>query len=418
MRCDSKRNSFAMRMVFTAVAAALVFACVALAGCTANEEETYQPIEEVMYDHVVDLGVLTEIDMDAAEAYYKDRYDHWNEGGCSAFAKTLEDGDTVVARNLDLTISNKPAYVFRTAFEGKRKTIGITYSYTFGDDFDVVVEKGVESSLLNALPFVASDFINEDGLYVEMNMRTDETDKDGNSVFGCKGTNPGAEERVCSDNLPFYIAQNCSTIEEALDYVDSLDIYTMKADFMNWNFCFMMSDATGRYGVLEIACDKVVWHEGEPCQTNFYITPEFAEKEKYGAGIGRYETIMAGYDDVKNEGDMLSLINKVTYFQTFYDPEDQQYDTRSECVNEQANNKDLKDDWTTEFVLDPKNEELVRQVQAEDREEVKLLSKQGLRDAGKYWVSVLTVQGNSTEKTLKVRFFEDDITVTRLGFDF
>ena len=109
--------------------------------------------------------------------------------------------------------------------------------------------------------------------------------------------------------------------------------------------------------------NKISFLDKQHAQANFYITKEFADKEEYKCGLGRYETVMNGIDKVKNEKDMFNLINKVTYFQAYF-PEKCQFDYRSENVG-------FKPNWTTEYVMNEANRKEVEEVVNEVGNELK-----------------------------------------------
>ncbi len=357
-------------------------------------------------DYVFETDVYTELNYDLAENRLSDQFDKWQEfeGGCSCAIKTLDNGQTIAGRNMDLTISNKPAYVVRTACPGKNATVALSYFYMEGPDYEEVLENGVPDGFAEMLPFLCEDVMNDQGLYVETNMRSGEELEDGRSEYGCTGTNPG-KHRVCSTVLPIYIAENCANVSEALEYVDTLDIYT-PSEKLPWNFTFIMGDESGHYGLLEIAQNKVSWLEGQQMQTNFYITPEFAETEDLKCGVGRYAVLEAGIDDVQSEEEMFDLVDQVTYFQ-IYRP-NPRFDVRSEEVG-------IRPHWDTAYLLDDKNaDEIYTKIQ-QDIEKIGKLSRKELQDACKYWESIFTVVANCNNRTLRVRFFEDNNRVMLLG---
>ena len=118
---------------------------------------------------------------------------------------------------------------------------------------------------------------------------------------------------------------------------------------------------------------------------------------------------MKGIDKVKNEKDMFNLINKVTYFQAYF-PEKCQFDFRSENVGFRPN-------WTTEYVMNEANRKEVEEVVNEVGNELKSMTRQEQEAANHYWESIITSVTNCNNKTMTIRFFEDDNRVLVLGFD-
>ncbi len=361
---------------------------------------------EPVFDHVLDAGTFTELDYENAERVFAGAMQI--EGGCSAIAKTLDNGDTIVGRNMDLNFSHKPAYIVRTHVDGGFETVGVSYVPFMGADYEEVMKNGIDEEQMKLIPFECTDVMNSEGLYVEINMRSGEYDEDGNSVFGCTGTNPGAEHRVCSIVLCRYIAEHCASVSEVKDYLDTLDIYTPNTVGMDWNFCFLVADKTGKTALIEIACNKISFLEDYSAQCNFYRTEEFAKKEHKKAGVGRYTLLNDGIDDVQSEDDMFKLMDKVSYF-SMYSPDTCEFDYRTELVG-------LNPGWTDEYVQDEANRKEVENYARETGERVQAKSLEQLQDDGTSWESVFTEIANCNSRTLTVRFFEDDEKMITLGF--
>ena len=129
----------------------------------------------------------------------------------------------------------------------------------------------------------------------------------GQSKFECSGTNPASKERIYAGIIAHCVAENCKNVKEAIEYLKPLDIYTSKGGDFPWNFGYVLADASGNYGVLEIAENNVSFLEKEPAQTNFYLTPEFARKQGLKCGVGRYANLTKGLAGVKTEDDMFQL---------------------------------------------------------------------------------------------------------------
>lgn len=358
-----------------------------------------------IFDYVFDIGTLKNINFDEAIKFAASRFDHWDKKfGCSAFAKTLDDGSTIVARNLDLDISNKPAFLFKTDCNNYYKTIGLMYYCAVTDDYKDVLKNGIDDDFASFIPFVSCDLMNEHGLYVETNMRTDEYYEDGSPKFASSGTNPNAKQRVFLGSLPALITHNCKNVDEALEYVRSVDIYSLTGSSISWPLSFLIADESGRYGVLEIVNNEVIFNDMQPAQTNFYINKKYQDIEIYKAGYGensRYDTIMKNIDNCKTKDDMWVLIDKVRYFQIYSPIENQQFDSRSEFVNEFPH-------WTTDFLYDPANSEEVTREIDKIIERVSNRSRQELQDLCCDWESIFTILADTKEKSFKVRFFEDD----------
>ena len=348
---------------------------------------------------VFDAGTWTELDIESSLRAFLGFEAGWG-GHCSAIAKRTDAGHMLVGRNMDLNISEKPAYVVRTKVPGHCATVGLSYFYAVVPDYADVKEHGLDENTLALLPFLCTDVMNEHGLYMETNMRTGECWPNGESKYACSGTNPGAALHVPAGLLPRLVGECCTDVDEALEYVKTLDVYTASGSAVAWNYCFMMADASGRHGLLEIAANRIFWREGQCAQTNFYVTPELAATEQYKAGLGRYEFLTQNISNVQNSEDMYDLIRKVSYFR-IYDPDSCLFDPRSEFVG-------LKGAFTSDYLTEDANREEVWAYMREIGAGARTLTREQMQKVNKYWESTFTLVADCTEKTLFVRFFEDD----------
>ena len=360
-----------------------------------------------LFNNVLNVGTYAEVDFDFAEKYNAEIYDNWNnesangsaneDAGCTAVAVEI-DGGIVIGRNMDLTVSDKPAYVFKTAVPGKYRTLNSIYTFR---DFAPSTQDalaGLSDEFYKYLPFLSDDVLNEEGLYIELNMREGEGSKFSNS-----GTNPAASERVYLSSLPIYIGMNAANIDEALEYIKTLDIYSMNE---YWNFAFLLADATGRYGVLEIAQNKIYWNEGENVQANFYVNAELSAQQEKKIGLGRYAYAKENAGTVASKADLLALMNDLRYSSVYQ--ESPKFDIRSEFIGYQ-------DGWTHDYLMSAAGTaELSEYISAVN------LAYNGMTDEEKasygFWNSALTEIVDINERTIWVRFFEDDERVYTLRF--
>lgn len=366
----------------------LLIILILFTGCTNKTK--------IVYDYVLDVGTYKKIDFKKAEQLNKETYDNW--GGCSVVAKNIND-NTIIGRNMDLTYSNKPAYIFKTNLKDKYKTINVAYTFRdLAPDYNDAIN-GLEDDFYNYLPFLSDDILNEEGLYIEINMRPAE------EQFECTNTNKFSKERVYMSSLPIYIALNCKDIEEALEYVKTLDIYSKKG---YWNFAFLLADSTGRIGVLEFAQNEIVWNEDERIQTNFYINEALREYSKLPSGIGRYNYLKDNIDKVNNKEDMLELMNDVKYTNTY--SENPKFDIISEFV-------DSKPGWTYEYVTDPNNKEEIDNYINTVKKYFNSQTRKEKQEESLFWESTLTEIIDINNKTIKIRFFEDESKYVELSFN-
>ena len=269
-------------------------------------------------DYVIDVDEHTHFDFDRALAFSNERYDKWSKlpgGGCSALGTQAKNGDVLIGRNLDLTVSQLPCYVTHVnPVDGfKYKTINFTYDEMFieGDTYKKLLSKGkIDEEYYNALPLLASDSFNEKGLYLEYNMRAYE------EYMICSGTNPDSPNRICTISLPFVVASNCATVEEALDYIRNyISVYTMLDESVasGWNLCFMIGDATGEYGLIEIARNEIMYLPYQHGQGNYYITPKWNVLSEGQSGYGRLQFGIERIDQIQTEEEMAELMGKIMW---------------------------------------------------------------------------------------------------------
>ena len=373
---------------------------------TSCSKEKVVKVEEI-YEYVYDAGEYTKLDYDNSSKFYAQQYDNWG-GGCSAIAKTLANGQTIVGRNMDLNISNKCAYVIRTNVKDCYPTIGLAYTFRdFSPNYNEVKQKGgIGEDFHKILPFMCDDVLNSEGLYIEINMRNGEFWPTGDAKFSCKGTNPDSNERVYMFEIPRYVGEHCATVDEAIEYINTLDVYSKEG---YWNYCFLIADATGHYGVMEFANDSAIWHDYQPAQTNFYIDEELNSIEELKCGVGRYNLLMENIDSVNSEDDMFNLMNRVTYYQV-YDVDNCEFDWRSEDVG-------VLPFASYDFVTAEEYQEAIYEAAKLNGQQIRSMTREQQQVQNEYWESSFTEVINCNERTLFVRFFENDSKTLKLGFD-
>lgn len=397
----------------------VVFSLASLSSC--GEVKDTRQMKKLL-DRVYDIGVKRVNNEDQILEFYRKMYNGETEapgekGGCSIVVKKLDDGRTVAARNMDYIISNKPAYVVRTEMPGQNKTVSLFYtSLDSCPDESVVIEKGVDALddfHHGVIPYNCTDVMNEKGLYVQYDMRTYEGAK-----FVNTGTNPSAKKSVPLLLLPSFIGRYADDVESAVNYVkNDINVYSADAPgAYGYGFACMLVDKKGNYGLLEIAGNKISFLDKQAIQTNYYLTPEFAEKEDYKAGTGRYEVLSKGLSDVHTEDDILNLIKKVNYFQCYAKFEEERtFNSYSEWVNE-----DGHPNWTNKYIDEHMDE--LREFDRKEAQSVKELLASGasitdirntLKDK-EVWNSTFTLVADPANQTMKVRFFEDESLTTTI----
>lgn len=382
----------------------LIVICLLFTSCSGEVKEP-RTIRS-LYDYVLDVGTYTSLDWEWAKSMEEEALNQMS-CGCSGVTRQNSEGITLVGRNFDFYANHKPLFIFRTDVEGCYRTIGVSTVLNDGPDYSECLEKGISEDLAAIIPFITVDSLNEKGLYIETNMRFGQPDEEGNVMFSSSGTGGDTEERMSLQYITLYLTLNCATVPEALELVGKTNIY-LPDSYDHMNICFMLSDAYGNYGVLEIADNKVYWNEKQPVQTNFYINEDCYKRSDYKSGLGRYEYLMEGVKTVESEADMFSLMDGVKYSGIYNS--DVKYDVRTEYVGSYP-------EWTDSYVLDEAHRDEVMDLIQMDGDYFMSMTLQELRDNGEYWWSTMTSVVNCNERTISIRFFEDDDCTLTLGFE-
>ena len=416
-----EQKGIKMKLKHFRAALAAVLAAVCLTACASTatnstvDESTSDTISEstnlmgeVLGDYVIELPVITEIDYEAGLAKNKEMFGKF---GCSGIGKVLDDGDMVVGRSFDLYYSNNPAYIIRTNVEGFYKTVGLAYNTFDGHTFDDVKENGVTQDELLTLLFFTVDVMNEKGLYIEANMREEQPEETGIAIS--TGTNPDAEVSLSFPALVRYLGERCATVDEAVELANSLNVYGMSNGKVNWGGGYFMADESGHFGVLELVDNKLIWTDGQNCQTNFYINDEYKDRAIIGSGTGRYELLESEIESVQTADDMTALMKKVRYSQIL-DPYNCLFDPRSEASGVGEQYEALGGMLTLDMCADDQYKDTILEAMEASGSQEREKSLQQLKDEGTQWLSVWQTTANCNKKSLKVVFFEDDA----LTFDF
>lgn len=262
--------------------------------------------------YVIDCDRHRNFNFERAREYINARLDLLGETGCTAFATRANNGDVLIGRNLDLLVSQMPCYITHVKY-GKYDTLNFTYDEISSSAVryrDLLRRGRIDAQMYNALPMLASDSMNECGLYMEYNMR------DYEDQFICTGTNPDCLTRACTVSLPFLVTSNCATVDEAVQYMkNELDLYTMldQSVASGWNLCCVIGDAVGNYGLIEIANNEIKYLPQQHGQGNYYVYPEFNSVSRNQSGYGRLQFGLERIDKIQNEQQMADLMKQVMW---------------------------------------------------------------------------------------------------------
>ena len=399
-----------MKRTLTAITVILLIS-LALIGCVSTKgkgKEKENIHGTVLGDSVIELDVITEIDYEAGLKKSKELFGRF---GCSGVGKVLDNGDMVVGRSFDLYYSNNPAYVIRTEVEGYYKTVGLAYNTFDGHTYEDVKENGVTYDELLTLLFFTEDILNEKGLYIEADMRSEQPEWTG--IVSSTGTNPDADVSLSFPALVRYLGERCATVDEAIEMAYSLNVYGMITEDFSWGGGYFMADSTGHYGVLELIDNRLVWSDYQNCQTNYYVNEEYKDRAVIGDGSGRYDLLRSEIGTVESEEDMADLMKKVRYAQVL-DPYNCLFDPTGECTGFGEGYESVGGALTVEMCRSGEYRDILLEMLEEKGKVERAKTVQQRKDEGKEWLSVWQTVANCNKKTLHVTFFEDD----SLTFDF
>lgn len=417
-----------MKKRLTCLSVLVLIASVA-AGC--NEKKTGQGLTEIA-DHIFEVETYNSLDYDYADEFWAKDNDNWG-GGCSAVTKMI-DGHRIVGRNMDLNISHKCAYIVRTN-TGKHQTMALAYTFRdYSPDYVDVKKDGIDEHFSKILPFMCDDVMNETGFHVEVNMRHGEVYPTGEDMFAVESTNPEGTRRVHMFELPRYLAENCTTVEEAKEYIKTLDIYSKNG---YWNYCFIIADATGKASLLEFAdtglsdflelgYQTINWIDEEDlasvdwlktgakgyetpytlnaiAQCNFYINKYAFLRQDTRSGEGRFLTIQNDIVNVKSKDDMYNLMKKVSYsnfYKEYDDCKEHNFDPRTENVGEMRG-------LTYDLLMQPSYENKFKEFFNDYTEPIRNMTREQKMNDNKYWESTFTEVVDCMDKSIMVRMFEN-----------
>jgi len=338
----------------------VILLCISLTSCGKKEVEgtfsfssDYTPVE---HENFTDLGnniIYFEVTEDLTATVLdivNGEKDGWS-GGCTSLANINSNGELIIGRNNDNEISTYPIYVSETS-GGKYKTFNVYYcsdgEYTYDDLLEIDKKENIEYYAC-----VATDVLNEKGLYIENNMRYAGLDGIANS-----GTNPG-KQRVVTQAIPALVAQNCATVDEAIEFLNnSYDYYTVKSTkypwLDGWDAGFLIGDATGNYGVIEIANNTVTFTPKTSVNANYYHNEEFAKYDTCFCGRGRAGIIADRVNAVETIEDAMNLIEDASWYHEVLDIEYSYVDENGAHFFDKDGNPsyDYRDELPGTFLVD------------------------------------------------------------------
>lgn len=262
--------------------------------------------------YVIDMGEIDQQAFADGAVRANKKLDTLGTKSCTGIVKKNSKGQVIMGRNQDEEVSNYPVMVFHLT-GGKYQAVSFYYSHKFDYSYKQFQEGiELEDSFRGMIASVSTDAFNESGLYIQTNMRT-------NVGVETSGTNPGAE-RVPMIGVVSRVALNASTVQEALDYIKTIDIYTTgNVNVTNWDYAFMIGDATGEYGIIEFANNEVYYTPYANGHGNAFVSPLLTQYDRYNSGYGRLATAQQAMIGAETDRDMMEAVHKADWFHEVLD---------------------------------------------------------------------------------------------------
>lgn len=233
-------------------------------------------------------------------------------GGCSAVLK-----GSLLGRNFDWEYDERCTFVARTAaLYGRHAVLGVacgTPSIT-----QEVVDTNTYHEDFHIVPFLLRDGVNDAGLVCEINVVP------LGDMGKTTGTNPEGED-LCATMIPRFVLDNAGSVDEAIELLESRNIFCVYGDGLEEELHFLLSDGTRTVEIEFISNEMVVvenFVDDKPIVTNFYLYGFDGTKESltpYAAGVERYHILADGFDSVHTENDMAELMKRVWYTNAYSD---------------------------------------------------------------------------------------------------
>lgn len=233
--------------------------------------------------------------------------------GCSA----VRNGN-FYGRNLDFNINEICEFVIRTNATAERKHASIGVANTcFYDVTNSMVAAGLSDELLNSLPWMMMDGINDAGLVCNINV------VNAADIRNCPHThtNEGAPQ-IMVMNLVRALLDNCGSVEEAKEYINNHDILPIPT---TWDGHIMIADPQNTVIVEFTGESNKVKYTGQNemdnkmIMTNFY-NYQFVRDGRFPAhacGMERYNILDENYAISNTKEGMWELLKMVHYTQTY-----------------------------------------------------------------------------------------------------
>lgn len=239
-------------------------------------------------------------------------------GACTAHTWTTDTGSKAEVRNLDFFYTVNPAISYFFDVPGYNKSWNFTLLTGDGQSYESILKDGVNAETMKIAASMPFDVLNEKGLYVEVNIRGAEYDlTTGDYKWDCMtGSNPSAAETRSIAVFGREIANNCGTVQEAIDYAKTIN-WVSNANcgyFLAW----YVNDATSS-ALFELVDNKLEITENVNTNSNFFINDEYKDQVLFDMGIGRAEYVNSNIVNGTSFKDGVDKMLGMYYSQIYYD---------------------------------------------------------------------------------------------------
>ena len=240
------------------------------------------------------------------------------DGGPVKFGCSAVRNGNFYGRNLDLGISETCEFVVRTKATAERKHASIGVANTcFSNITDEMVQAGLSEELLNFIPWMTMDGVNDAGLVCNINV-VNQADINATKH---EHTNPG-KPQIMVMQLVRALLDNCGSVAEAKEFIANHDITSIPYNVADeWDGHIMIADDADHTVIVEFTGEKgsEVKFVETNIMTNFYnhLYEATGKYPPYACGVERYEILKAGYDGANTMKGMWELLKKVQYTQAY-----------------------------------------------------------------------------------------------------
>ena len=276
---------------------------IALAGCKKNDDASGNNGNDTNVIVTKVANMLYEVTYDT---YSSEPVGSYEELAGDMACSSVRNGN-YHGRNFDFFANSSSTFVVRTtATEDRYATIGIARLAKVND---AMIDAGLTERQRQILPWAILDGMNEKGLVVNNNV----VSKKDWGVIPHDGTNKGAPDL----NILFTtraILDNCTTVQEALDYLEEHNITPLGSDKMNLHIMLSDSEETC---VVEVINNELVVIPDQYIMTNYHLF--YDDIPDNAMGVERYDVLEEHYDEGgESMESMWELMKRVRYTNTYY----------------------------------------------------------------------------------------------------